>query len=77
LSLFAVDAVKKVNPKVLSTLANPDMLKDGDDDVAANAEKIYQVDYDTSKAKEIFGINHKTEKDSVTDMISEFGKRGW
>jgi hypothetical protein len=77
LSLFAVDAAKKVDPKVLSTLANPDVLKDNDDDVAANAEKVYQVDYDTSKAKEIFGINYRTQKDSATDMIAEFGKRGW
>jgi hypothetical protein len=77
LSLFAVDAVKKVDPKVLSTLANPDVLKDGDEDVAANAEKVYQVDYDTRKAREIFGINYRTGKDSATDMIAEFGKRGW
>jgi hypothetical protein len=77
LSLFAVDAAKKVDPKVLSTLGNPDVLKDSDDDVAANAEKIHQVDYNTSKAKEIFGINYRTEKDSVTDIISEFSKRGW
>jgi hypothetical protein len=75
--LFAVNAAKKVDPKVLLTLANLDVLKDGDDDMAANAEKIYQVNYDTSKVKEIFGINYRTEKDSVMDMIAEFGKTGW
>ena len=53
------------------------MLKYGEDDGAANGEKVYQVDYDTSKAKKIFGIEFRTEKDSATDMIAEFGKRGW
>jgi len=47
------------------------------DDGAANGERVYQVDYDTSKAKKIFGIEFRTEKDSATDMIAEFGKRGW
>jgi hypothetical protein len=75
--LFTVNAAKKVDPKVLLTLENLNVLKDGDDDMAANVEKIYQVDYNTREVKEIFGINYKIEKDSAMDMIAEFGKTGW
>jgi len=75
--LFAVDVAKKVDPRVLSTLANPNMLVDDKDGVAAKAEKVYQVDYDTSKEAKIFGINFRSEMNCATDMIAEFGKRGW
>jgi hypothetical protein len=77
LHVFTVNAAKNVDPKVLSTLASPDVLEDDEDEVSAKLEKVYQVDYDSSKAKKIFGIKYKTEKDCATDMIADFGKRGW
>jgi hypothetical protein len=75
--VFAVDIAKAVDPKVLSTLASPVVPKEDGDDVSARPEKIYLVNYDTSKAKKIFGIKYRTEKDCATDMIADFGKRGW
>jgi hypothetical protein len=53
------------------------MLVDDKDGVAAKAEKVYQVDYDTSKEAKIFRINFRSEMNCATDMIAEFGKRGW
>jgi len=71
-----VDAAKSVNPKVISTLANPDVLK-AEDDMSAKPVKAYMVDFDNSKGMEILGISYKTERDCATDMIADFGKRGW
>jgi hypothetical protein len=59
---------------VLSTLANP---LPKDEPLAAKPQKVYLVDYDTSKEKRIFGINYKDENQSATDIIADFGARGW
>jgi hypothetical protein len=75
--VLTVDVAKTVDPKVLSTLASPDAVKEGGDDASARPEKVYLVDYDTSKAKKIFGIQYKTERECATDIIADFGKRGW
>ena len=75
--VFTVDVAKTVDPKVLSTLASQDAVKEGDDDMSARPEKVYLVDYDTSKANKIFGIKYKTERDCATDIVADFGKRGW
>jgi hypothetical protein len=69
--------VKTVPKKVLSTLAIPDVLNDCEHNVTSKYEKVYHVDYDNSKATKIFGINFRTEQDCATDIIADFGKRGW
>lgn len=70
-----VDAAKKVDPKVLSTLANP--LPEDDNSLPTKPEKLYLIDYDTSKAKRILGIDYKDEYQCARDMIADFGARGW
>ena len=64
----------KVDSKVLSTLTNP---PPEDDRLATKPEKVYLLDYDTSMEKRIFDIDYMDELQCATDMIVEFGRRGW
>lgn len=74
---FTVDAAKTVDPKLVSTLAHPDVVLGDQGNALPGSERVYQIDYNTSKANKVFPIVYKTEKESATDMIAFFGQKGW
>ncbi|KAF8879130.1 hypothetical protein BD779DRAFT_1676525 [Infundibulicybe gibba] len=37
----------------------------------------YMIQYDTSKASRIFGIKYRTMKETITDSLADFQRRGW
>jgi hypothetical protein len=39
--------------------------------------EIYMLDYDTTKEARILGIKYTSAEKSTTDMLNDFGRRGW
>lgn len=37
----------------------------------------FKLNYDTSKAKRIFGLKYKSMEEVTRDMLLDFGRRGW
>jgi hypothetical protein len=74
---YSVDAANALPSSVLSTLANPALLKGNSGAGSADPKTVHKIIFDTSKADRVFGIKYRTKEECARDMILEFGKRGW
>ncbi|KAF5312061.1 hypothetical protein D9619_003767 [Psilocybe cf. subviscida] len=67
-----IDVVNSIKPSPLPSHTFPTGIPE-----VNTGEKVYLINYDPKKEKELFGIKFHTQLETVKDTLEDFAKRGW